>query len=335
MRLIAREMLKILLRFALLLTPIGLFVSFLLLGRRGIPAWNIGIRNVIALALGNAAPIAVLSFLVATLLTVALIDKTKVRSIFLLHIPPILAAVIILGGLYLIQHKRQPFPLVRGALTLGRKVFIKENVFTNLKSGTKEYSLLLKEKGKDSSTLFIYDRAKNDLDVIPGLRFERGKPNALYLDDRSETVVIKRKGAEILSFPYREFGSKPAVTGSRLVRFYAKGAGAAAKILEAHGAKLRRRDRYLFSAALLLSVLMLSIPLTFAFNDAGWGFSGLTGAVLVLAALPYVYWGVFKAFQATGLRAYLTVGYGYLFPCAILCLLGFLIDLIIKIKARR
>ena len=322
---------KILLRFAVLLTPIGLFVSFLLLGRRGIPAWNIGIRNVIALALGNAVPIAVVSYLVATLLTVALIDKTKVRSIFLLHIPPILAAVIILGGLYLIQNTRQPFPLVRGALTLGRKVFIKENVFTNLK----EYSLLLEEKGKDPLTLFIYDRAKNDLDVIPGLRFERVKPNALYLDDRSETVVIKRKGAEILSFPYREFGSKPAVTGSRLVRFYAKGAGAAAKILEAHGAKLRRRDRYLFSAALLLSVLMLSIPLTFAFNDAGWGFSGITGAVLVLAALPYVYWGVFKAFQATGLRAYLTVGYGYLTPCAILCLLGFLIDLIIKIKARR
>lgn len=322
---------KILLRFAVLLTPIGLFVSFLLLGRRGIPAWNIGIRNVIALALGNAAPIAIVSYLAATLLTVALIDKTKVRSIFLVHIPPILAAVIILGGLYLIQNKRQPFPLVRGALTLGRKVFIKENVFTNLK----EYSLFLKEKGKDPLTLFIYDRAKNDLGVIPGLRFERGKPNALYLDDRSETVVIKRKGAEILSFPYREFGSKPAVTGSRLVRFYAKGAGAAAKILEAHGAKLRRRDRYLFSAALLLSVLMLSIPLTFAFNDAGWGFSGLTGAVLVLAALPYVYWGVFKAFQATGLRAYLTVGYGYLFPCAILCLLGVLIDLIIKIKARR
>ena len=322
---------KILLRFAVLLTPIGLFVSFLLLGRRGIPAWNIGIRNVIALALGNAAPIAIVSYLVATLLTVALIDKTKVRSIFLVHIPPILAGVIILGGLYLIQNTRRPFPLVRGALTLGRKVFIKENVFTNLK----EYSLLLKEKGKDPLTLFIYDRAKNDLDVIPGLRFERGKPNALYLDDRSETVVIKRKGAEILSFPYREFGSKPAVTGSRLVRFYAKGAGAAAKILEAHGAKLRRRDRYLFSAALLLSVLMLSIPLTFAFNDAGWGFSGLTGAVLVLAALPYVYWGVFKAFQATGLRAYLTVGYGYLFPCAILCLLGVLIDLIIKIKARR
>jgi hypothetical protein len=331
MRFIAREMSKILLRFAVLLTPIGLFVSFLLLGRRGIPAWNIGIRNVIALALGNAAPIAIVSYLAATLLTVALIDKTKVRSIFLVHIPPILAAVIILGGLYLIQNKRQPFPLVRGALTLGRKVFIKENVFTNLK----EYSLFLKEKGKDPLTLFIYDRAKNDLGVIPGLRFERGKPNALYLDDRSETVVIKRKGAEILSFPYREFGSKPAVTGNRLVRFYAKGAGAAAKILEAHGAKLRRRDRYLFSAALLLSVLMLSIPLTFAFNDAGWGFSGLTGAVLVLAALPYVYWGVFKAFQATGLRAYLTVGYGYLFPCAILCLLGVLIDLIIKIKARR
>jgi hypothetical protein len=319
---------KVLIRFIIFLVPVSLFIAVFSIGGQGIPVWNIGIRNVLVTARGFFLPIVITSYLIATLFTVALVDKTRVRSIVLLHIPPLIAGALIMGGAYLVQRERRPFPIVKSAVTLGYRVFVKENVFNELK----DRSLLLRGAERGRYNVFIHDRRSNRLDVIPDVG------SALSVDESRQALVIPQgegKGRKALAIPYEEFHGKPVLSRNLLARVYIDKIRDMRGVIGEHSGRLPRRDRYLFYALLFLSVLMISIPLTFVFNDAGWGFSGITGALIILAALPYLYWGVFTLVWRTRLRSYMAVGYGYLYPCALICFLGVLIDLLIKMKVTR
>jgi hypothetical protein len=324
---------KILVRFIICLVPVSLFIVVFSLGGQGIPVWNIGIRNVLVTARGFFIPIVITSYLVATLFTVALLDKVRVRSIVLLHIPPIIAGALIMGGAYLVQRERLPFPILKSSLTLGYRVFVRENVLNELK----DRSLLLRASEKRGRyDVFIHDRKSNRLDVIPDVGVAREGGRSLFVDEAEEALVISQgPGRKTIAIPYEEFRGRPVLSRNLLARIYTDKIRDMREVIGVHADRLAGRDRRLFYAALFLSVLMISIPLTFAFNDAGWGFSGLTGALIILAALPYLYWGVFTAVSRTRLRSYMAVGYGYLYPCVLICFLGVLIDLLIKMRVTR
>jgi hypothetical protein len=324
---------KIVVRFIICLVPVALFITVFSLWSQGIPVWNIGIRNVLVTARGFFMPIVISSYLIAALLTVALLDKTKVLSILLLHIPPLIAGALIMGGAYLVQRERRPFPILKSSLTLGYRVFVRENVFNELK----DRSLLLRATDKRGRyDVFIYDRKTNRLDVFPSLEAVRGRGRSFFVSEAEEALVVSQgPGRKTVTVPYEEFRGRPVLTRNVLVGAYTKRIRDMRDLIGIHADRLAGRDRRLFYAALFLSVLMISIPLTFAFNDAGWGFSGITGALIILAALPYLYWGVFTLVWRTRLRSYMAVGFGYLYPCVLICFLGVLIDLLIKMRVTR
>jgi hypothetical protein len=210
---------------------------------------------------------------------------------------------------------------------------VRENVFNELK----DRSLLLRGTGKSGRyDVFIHDRRSNRLDVFSDLGAARGRGRSLFVDQAEEALVVSQgPGGKTIAIPYEEFRGRPVLSRNLLARAYTDRIREMRDVMGIHVNRLAGRDRRLFYAALFLSVLMISIPLTFAFNEAGWGFSGLTGALVILAALPYLYWGVFTLVSRTRLRSYMAVGYGYLYPCVLLCFLGVLIDLLIKMRVTR
>ena len=324
---------KIVVRFIICLVPVALFITVFSLWGQGIPVWNIGIRNVLVTARGFFMPIVIASYLIAALLTVALLDKTKVLSILLLHIPPLIAGALIMGGAYLVQRERRPFPIMKSSLTLGYRIFVRENVFNELR----DRALLLRATdARGRYDVFIHDRKTNKLDVFTNLEAARGRGRSFFVNETEEALVVSQgPGKKTVTVPYEEFRGRPVLTRNFLVRAYTKKTRDIRDLIGIHADRLSGRDRRLFYAALFLSVLMISIPLTFAFNDAGWGFSGITGALIILAALPYLYWGVFTLVWRTRLRSYMAVGFGYLYPCVLICSLGVLIDLLIKMRVTR
>jgi hypothetical protein len=324
---------KTVIRFFICLVPVALFITVFSLWGQGIPVWNIGIRNVLVTARGFFMQIVIASYLIAALLTVALLDKTKVRSVLLLHIPPLVAGILIIGGAYLAQRERRPFPIMKSTLTLGYKVFVREGVFNDLG----KRSLLLRTADKRSGyDVFIHDRKTNNLEIFPNLAAGRGRGRSFFVDEAEEAFVVSQgPGRKTVTVPYDEFRGGPVLMRNFLVRAYTDRIRDVRDLIGIHADRLSGRDRRIFFSVLFLSVLVISIPLTFAFNDAGWGFSGITGAIIILAALPYLYWGVFTLVWRTRLRSYMAVGFGYLYPCVLICALGVLIDLLIKMRVTR
>ena len=91
---------------------------------------------------------------------------------------------------------------------------------------------------------------------------------------------------------------------------------------------------YILFGALLLTFLMISIPLVYAMNDTGWGFSGIIGIFLILAILPFFYNFMIQAINRfITLTSFLGM-YAYLFPAIVFGLCGLLLDVIIKSRSR-
>jgi hypothetical protein len=182
----------------------------------------------------------------------------------------------------------------------------------------------------------MHDRKTNNLEIFPNLAAGRERGRSFFVDEAEEAFVVSQgPGGKTVTVPYDEFSGGPFLMRNVLVRAYTGRIRDMRDLIGIHADRLSGRDRRIFFAALFLSVLMVSIPLTFAFNDAGWGFSGITGAIIILAALPYLYWGVFTLVWRTRLRSYMAVGFGYLYPCVLVCALGVLIDLLIKMRVTR
>ena len=106
MKFLAKSILHIIIFMLILIIPVTLFVTFFTLRIINLPLWNIGIANVLIQARKFVAPSLVISYLLATLLVVARVDKMRVKSIFMLHIPAVVVACIIGGGLFMLQERQ-------------------------------------------------------------------------------------------------------------------------------------------------------------------------------------------------------------------------------------
>jgi len=323
MKFILTTALKIILWSIIVFIPVCLFITLFAVSEKNIPLWNIGIRNVAVMARYYLMPSLAISYIISALMTAAFIDKVRVRSIIMLHIPAVLAGLVMFGGLQLAQGKRYPLPIVRGKMTLGPAVFLKKDVFNQ----AGERSLLVREDAKKKSTVLLYDRRNNNL------LFTQDK---IAIDEKSRNLVISFGGGRTLkreSIPFKNLGEQKLFKNP-VALIYASKVREAVSYVKGSLDGLAPRDAFIFLSAFLLSIIMIAIPLGFALNDAGWAFSGITGVVVTLVLLPYLCWGVFRALEAADLRATLLAKYSYLFPCIILGAIGIFMDILLKVSLK-
>jgi hypothetical protein len=91
-------------------------------------------------------------------------------------------------------------------------------------------------------------------------------------------------------------------------------------------------DKFLFLGTLYLSLLMISIPLTYALNDGGWGFSGIIGVIFILIVLPFFYGVSLRTMQTFNINIPLLARFSYLLPSIIFGFIGILIDIAVKVR---
>jgi hypothetical protein len=324
------SILRILLYLLLLLVPVLAFITFFGLGRTGLPLWNIGIRNVMTYARNFFLPALILSYLVATLLVVALVDKMKVKSIVALHLPALIVAGIIGIGVFLTRSD-VPFTLPKSSLKVGPAQFFREGVFID--AGGRKIQLT----GGGQKNLHYYDVDRNILSVIQNVSTGSGGRNRLYVDDQKRQVVIEAPRSlesGSVRIPYRDFARHRHTTDLPLFRMYGTRIGSIQRAVLRRMEPLNRMDRYVFLGSLLLTLLMVSIPSVFGMNDRGWGFSGIVGIFIVLGLLPFFYNFLFRISGRFETRLGAMGKYSYLVPVLICGALGILIDLIVASRSR-
>jgi hypothetical protein len=330
MKYLLSSILRIVLYLILLLVPVLLFITFFALGRTGVPLWNIGIRNVMAYARNFFLPALILSYLIATLLVVALVDKMKVKSIVSLHLPALFVAVLIGAGV-LFTRSDVPFTLPKSSLKVGPAQFFKEGVFID--AGNRKIQLA----GGAKKYLYYYDVDRNTLSLIQNVSTATGGRNRLYVDDKKRQVVIEAprslEGGSV-RIPFRDFPQYRNITDLPLFRTYGTRIGTIRRAVLRRLGPLNRMDRYIFLGSLLLTLLMVSIPSVFAMNDRGWGFSGIVGIFVVLALLPFFYSFLFRMTGRLETRLVSMGRYSYLVPALLCGALGILIDFIVASRSR-
>jgi hypothetical protein len=333
MKYLIGSILKILLYLFIFVVPVSLFVTFFALGRTGLPLWNIGIRNVLAYSRDFIAPSILMSYLVATLFVVALMDKMRVKSLIVLHLPALILACIIGAGLILTRGEQAPFPLSSGSLRVSPAMFLKNRIFVH--AGNHKIQLL---QGRDRNTiLHHYDIENNRLAVIPNLALEREGRNRLFIDEeKREVVIVSRRSLPegIVRIPYREFPRRQNTTGLRMFRVYGNQIGRVRSAIRNRTGPLGQTDRYIFLGSLYITLLMVSIPLVYGLNDSGWTFSGIIGVFLVLAVLPFFYRYIFWIADRLEPRLAVMGKFSYLVPSIIFGLCGILLDLIVAARER-
>ena len=334
MKFIFKTIFKILVLFIILIIPVGLFITFFALNQKQIPVWNIGIRNIVLFSKNYALPIITISYFIATLLTVSLIDKMKVRSIFLLHIPAVLIGVVIIGVFFLIQSNNYPLSLIEKRMYLGYRTFLKENVFNDLR----ERSVLLMRTDQNQFTVYLYDKVNNSLIIMNNMNASKKGKNHLYVDQDGRQIVLRegqKKKITTVNIPYDEFNYKSSILNNKMILFYAKQLRGSLQSFRALFAKLPPIDQFVFFGAIYLSLLMISIPFTYALNDGGWGFSGIIGVVFILVILPFLYGIILKSMQNFSFNLSFLGKYSYLFPAIIYGFIGILIDIAVKVRGMK
>ncbi len=333
MKFILKTTIKILIFSVLFIIPIGLFITFFSLSGRNIPIWNIGIRNILLFSQNYSLLIIFISYLISTLLIISLTDKQKVRSIFLLHIPALIAGGILVGGIYLTRYRHYPLSLGEKNVQLDHRAFLRENVFNDVSGKL----ILIKKSENNYYTLYIYDRTKNDLVIANNVGIGTGKKNFISISQNNRRLNFtyeRNKKSESLIIPYKDFTVKNDLINNRLINRYTVQIRKLTISLSNYFMNLDQTDKYIFLGTLFISVLMISIPLTYALNDGGWGFSGIIGVILLLVLLPFFYGAVFKILQRFRFGMSFLGRYSYLSSPLILCFCGFFIDLLVKIRRR-
>ncbi len=331
MKFLVKSIINIFIFLVILIIPVTLFVTFMGLGNSELPLWNIGIRNVLSYAREYLAPSIFISYLFATLLVVARVDKVKVKSLFLLHLPPIIVAFIIGVGFLALRDKKGAFELPKKSVQVGPLMFFKRDVFTS--AGTKQVMLKWETQGKH--TLYYYDTQNNSFSVINNVHSGKSGRNQLYVDDRERAVVIKYRNLPngTVNIPYSDFPHRENTTDLPIFRSYEKQIREIYGWLRKSGSLQPHLSNILFGA-FLLTFLMISVPLVYAMNDTGWGFSGIIGVFLILALLPFFYNFMIKIVNRSISLMSFMGGYAYLFPAIIFGICGLLLDLIVRARRR-
>lgn len=333
MKFILKTILKIILYLILLLIPVTLLLTFISLSKAGVPTYNIGIRNVVVYSRNYILPSFFISYFISTLIACGLVDKMRIKSLILLHIPPIIVGCILAGGFYYFRPAEVTFPAERGTIQLGINNYLKRDVFNEL-----DNRLLYIRKDNTLHTLYLYDRIENRLLVFNNINIYKRKGDYLIINPEENviTVVTKRGKSEFsLKIPYRSTTSYRSVVNLKLVESYTGRVRKVISLLRARLRPLNGQDKLLMLLSLSLSLLMISIPIAYGLNDRGWGFSGLIGVPVVLVILPFIYGFVLKLpekfpgiLHAMGRRS-------YLFPALVCCSMGVILDIIVKVISKK
>jgi hypothetical protein len=325
MKFLARTTLKIILYMILFIVPITLGVALFSLVDKGTPLFNIGVRNVLGEARGLFVPSLFICYLFSTLLVVSLIDKMRVKSLFALHIPPILVGVIIGAVFALMQREEVPLPVSRGGTRVGYATILKRNALVD----TEKYTFYLGTEG-DTNALYVYSKEDASLAVDESVRFDR----EIRLDREGRRVVLQPGGGSRRSYsiPFRELVSYEGVLTHGLIRSYAEKLRQVYAKLRARWSALDRRRAGILLGMLLLSILMVTIPLSYWLNDHGWGFSGVVGIFLILGLFPYVVSPILEGINRLSRDPRLLGGYTYLLPAGVFIFLAIVLDVIVSRK---
>ncbi|UCB45881.1 MAG: hypothetical protein JSV25_00210 [Spirochaetota bacterium] len=325
MKFILKTTLRILLLVLLFVIPIGLFISILVLSQRDIPLWNIGIRNVMAASQNLFLPIIFSTYIFATLFAVALVDPMKVKSIFALHIPPLIAGGIILVIVIFTSGIQQKEASIR----TGHLTFLRENSFNN----TGNSLLYIRSKGPSLYDAYIYEKDYNNL--VAATQISIGKQLRIDNNNRRILLEFENNGQKSLYiFPFKSFVHKTTLTQNRFLSFYAKQIRSLQRNIQNEYTRLPVNDARLYGLFMVLSVLMISIPITYALNDQGWGLSGIVSVFLILFLLPLIYRIIFNVIERAGGNPPFLGHYSYLFPSLIIIILGIIVDVIAKVRGR-
>jgi hypothetical protein len=337
MRFLSRTVLKIAVLFIVLIVPVGLYIAFFTLNQRNIPIFNLGLRNLMITVRNLTLPIITVSFLLSTLFTVSLIDKMKVRSLFLLHFPALIIGAILLWVFYGTRMKEEPLQVKEQAVKLGYLSFFKEGVFNDL--GKKK--VLIKTETDNLYTVYIYDRSTGGLTILPKTSAgakprvaEKGR-NSIIIDRKAKQLEFSSGRKSVLTLPFSDFQKKVNSINNPALRFYVQQLRKTITAIRSNATRLRGIDLSLFFSVFFLSVLMISIPLTYAMNDGGWGFSGITGVILILSLLPFFYGFILKILQGTSVGGSFFGRFSYLFPALVFCGIGIILDILIKVRGMK
>ena len=157
----------------------------------------------------------------------------------------------------------------------------------------------------------------------------------LFVDTNGREVVLRyaRLPGREVSIPYGDFKRRSNSTDMQIFRAYEKQMGELYRRLRQTGS-LTGMHLYILFGALLITFLMISIPIVYAMNDTGWGFSGIIGIFIVLAILPYFYNLIFRAVSRFLATTAFMGTYAYLFPAILFGLCGLLLDLLVRTRSR-
>jgi len=331
MRFLFKTSLKIAVLLIVFCVPIGLFVSFFILNGRNIPVWNIGIRNLLISARNMAFPIVAVSFLFSTLFTISTIDKMKVRSIFLLHIPALIIGALLLWASYGTRIKGDPLSLREQEVRLGYLSFFKEGVFNELENR----AVYLKRQETSLYTFYVYDRSNNNITILQNVSIgEKGK-NRMIINRKEKQIEFFSGKRTSLKLNFSAFKLEGSSINNPVVHFYMNQLRKALVLVRSSSRGLDGSDLPLFLGVLFLSVIMISIPLVYGLNDGGWGFSGVSSVILIILVLPFLYGGALRFFQRTSVTVTFLGRFSYLLPALIFCAIGILLDIILKVRGMK
>jgi len=326
--------LKILGLSLILTIPMGLFTGFIYLDLNSIPSWNIGIRNLFIIFKNYSVFILFISYFTATLLVISIADKMVVRSLFALHLAVFLAGGIFAGGTYLSRYRSYPLTPRPEKINIGYLTFFKEDVFN--RAGDKLIMIKRGEKGIYST--YLYSKNENKLVILPQTII--GKKNKNYLDinesKKEVTVTFNQKGKIFTwSIPFKDFLTQESFIKNKLTTFYLYHLKALFGQIRKAFLPQKKSDQIIFIIAMLISALLIAIPASYALNDGGWGFAGITGVLFLLGFLPFFYRGVILIILKFNIKTIFLKNYSYLFLATVFAAAGIVIDLIITVRGSR
>lgn len=334
MKFILKTALKILILSIILVIPVGLIITCLSLNQRGIPVGNLGVRNIFLYAQNYSLLIFFISYLMSSLLITSLIDKLKVKSVIALHMPALIVGAVFAGGIYFTRYRHYPLPLGENTIKLDHKTFLLDGVFHEVP----DRAIMLKSSGKNNFTLYLYDKTSNDLWITENLSVKKTGKDLVFIDEPNRVVNFtykKNQTIDSLKIPFNVFTANNKLFDNPLIDRYMRQLRNVIISIKKYTGALSQTGKYIFSGVLYLSVLMILIPLTYAFNDRGWGFAGLIGIIVLLVVTPFFYGAIIKLFGKVRFNLSFLRQYSYLSLPLVLCLFGVFLDILVKITGKR
>jgi len=331
MKIILKITLKIIIFFAIFIIPVTVFITLFSLSQKNIPLWNIGIRNIIRYSTNYYIPSIFISYLISTLVSISIVDKIKVKSIFLLHIPPLLIAILLVGITFYIENKKVPFRVIDRKINIGLHMFFKEDVFND----TEDNLIYVKKTGRHRYSFYIYNKEDNKLNFIKGISTVKDGKNSISFNPYEKHIYIKylqNNYTKSIKTPFKNFEKSNNITKNKFILFYSYQIKELFITINKQFKNLTSYDPYIFVAAVFISIFLISVPLSYLFNDSGWGFAGIIGVILIIIILPLSYNGIFKLLEKVDINSSFLGGYSYLFPLIIIAFIGVMFDIIAKVK---